>query len=166
MMRHELVLPADSGSALQRVATAARTWSSVLAGVPLVLAIGLLAGCGTFHLRPTAQNVAPPPPPPPPAIGKLAPSDVQTAFGTGVAFTEAVVGGKTYMVTFNADGSATRTPMGSKTAETGSWRAADPGYCAKWGTTTTEQCYTVNKTAATTYDVLDNKSKVIAHLSM
>jgi len=129
----------------------------------LLVAVALLAGCTTLRDRREAASA--PPPPPPPALGTLSPSQVQTALGTGASFTETVVGGKTYMIAFGADGTAKRTAMGSKTAESGTWRAADPGYCAKWGKTAAETCYTVNRTTTTTYDILDTKNTVVAHLS-
>lgn len=135
---------------------------NTLVTVPLVVALALLAGCTTLRSKQEARNA--PPPPPPPALGNLAPADVQTAFGTGASFTESVVGGTSYVVVFGTDGTAKRTPMGSKTAESGTWRAAAPGYCAKWGKIA-EQCYTVSRTTTTTYDLLDAKGKVIAHLS-
>jgi hypothetical protein len=97
------------------------------------------------------------------AAGPLTPAAVQSTFGTGVAFNASNVGGKTYTVVLSADGTAKRTPKGSKTAEAGTWRAAGAGYCSKWGKTTAEQCYSIEQATATRYDVFNATNKLIAH---
>jgi hypothetical protein len=96
------------------------------------------------------------------AATALTPAVVQSTFGTGATFTAVDVGGKTYTMALKADGTATRTAKGSKTPETGTWRAAAPGYCSKWGAATTEQCYSIQQ-SPTTYDVYDSTNKLIAH---
>jgi hypothetical protein len=95
------------------------------------------------------------------AAAKLSPADIQSTFGTRVAFTASNVGGKTYTMVLRADGTATRTVKGSKTAEIGTWRASDAGYCSKWGKGS-EHCYSIAKNGAR-YDVLNSANKIIAH---
>jgi hypothetical protein len=128
-----------------------------------MLGLTLLAGCTAIGILRGPRNA--PPAAPQPTIGKLDTAEIQKAFGIGSPFTESVVGGKTYTITYNVDGTAKRTSMGSKSAEIGTWRAADLGYCAKWGKGA-EQCYAVSRTASTSYDVLDAKEKVVAHLTV
>ena len=96
------------------------------------------------------------------AAPKLTPATIQSIFGTGIAFVDAEVGGQTYNLVLRRDGTATRTSQGTKVVETGAWRAADSGYCAKWGTSP-EQCYSIERVDPITYDVFDSSNKVIAH---
>jgi hypothetical protein len=99
------------------------------------------------------------------ALRGLTLAQVRSTFGTGVAFSASNVGGKTYSMVLSADGTAKRTPEASTTSETGSWRAAGPGYCSKWGQATAEQCYTIEQFTATVYRVYNSSSKVIAYWS-
>src|ERR1700704_789858 len=127
---------------------------TVPARAALLGTVALLAGCSGFLGNGPLLGGNKQPQPSPvvvtsPALGKLSVADVQATFGTGVAFNEAVVGGKTYSMVLNIDGTAKRTPTGSKTAETGTWRAANAGYCSKWGTKA-EECYAVEKMGVTT----------------
>jgi hypothetical protein len=144
--------------------------TAVAARAALLAALALLAGCtplGVLGNGPLLGKKAPQSTPvvvTSPALGRMSVADIQATFGTGVAFSETVVGGKTYSMVLSIDGTAKRTAAGAKTAESGTWRAANAGYCSKWGTKA-EECYAVEKTAATTYDVLDAKNKVIAHFT-
>jgi hypothetical protein len=130
-----------------------------LSQISVFLALVCVAGCSTVNAgREDVTGAIPSGRP-----GALTPADVKSALANN-SFAEAVAGDKTYAVTFNADGSALRTTIGSETFQTGSWRAADPGYCVKWGDAR-EECYAVNRTAANAYDLVDNSMKVVAHLS-
>jgi hypothetical protein len=93
---------------------------------------------------------------------RLTPAAVQSTFGTGVTFTAANVGGKTYSMVLRQDGTATRTPKGSNLPEKGTWRAAGIGYCSKWGNAAVEQCYSIEQFTATIYRVFAMGDKLVA----
>lgn len=143
-----LVAGTVSGALAATTAATGTTKTTTAAGGTKTAAVGTAAGA--------AASVA--------AQPKLGPADIQATFGTGNAFAGSTVGGATYSYVLKPDGTASRTAKGSKTAEAGTWRAADPGYCAKWGKGGTERCYSIRPTATTaSYDVLDTGNKVVAH---
>ncbi len=138
---------------------------SMLVRASILVALPLLAGCGYLLPKIGGSATAPAQVAAAPVSPVLTTAEVQATFGTGVGFTETVVGGKTYSMVLNMDGTAKRTPTGGK-AESGTWRAADLGYCSKWGGQKTDQCYSVKRTAAAgTWDIVDGKMKVVAHFT-
>ena len=93
----------------------------------------------------------------------LTPDEIKTTFATGVPFTAETAGGKTNMLTLNADGTAQVVPKGKKTGQTGKWRVSADGYCSTWGKGT-ENCYLV-KQVGKKYEVLTAKKSLVAHWS-
>ena len=95
----------------------------------------------------------------PPAL--LTPDQIKALFGTGKPFTATSASGtKTYIFTFNPDGSALEVQKGNK-GISGKWRVDDKGYCTTWGTGT-EHCYTVDK-GAKSYEVRDLGGNLISN---
>jgi hypothetical protein len=94
------------------------------------------------------------------AANTLSPEQIKSTFGTGQPFSSISPSGAAYTLVLNVDGSASRTPKGSKAAVTGTWRVASDGYCSKWGKNP-ENCYTIQK-GAKAYTVLDSGGKIVA----
>jgi hypothetical protein len=86
----------------------------------------------------------------------LSQAEVETLL-RGQTFTTADFGG-TGTISWGADGrisvDVTR-PDGSKVVDTGTFRFGQGGYCSTWSTIrTTEACFTLRRTGATTFDIL------------
>src|SRR4051794_31223801 len=78
---------------------------------------------------------------------KVSPPDIKATFGTGMPFNaSSATGSARFAFVLKPDGTATRTSKGThETTVSGTWRVNDTGYCTKWGSKATEQCYTVEK---------------------
>jgi hypothetical protein len=64
------------------------------------------------------------------AAGKLTPSEIQSTFFTGQAFTAATPQGIRYKMVFTPDGKMTREPVGKAGAKSeGTWKLSKDGYC-------------------------------------
>src|SRR5436190_21247024 len=101
---------------------------------------------------------------PPSPKDMLSPKDIKSLFATGKPISGvSLPGDKKYSLTLNADGTATMTLTGEKSAKTGTWHVSKTGYCSKWGTQP-EHCYDVQKNGKQ-YDVVDATGKVVAHWS-
>jgi hypothetical protein len=73
----------------------------------------------------------------------LAPSEVQTTFFTGQAFTATTPSGTKFKMTFTPDGKMTREPLaqrGNKSA--GTWKLNAKGFCTTWGHSKSN-CFTI-----------------------
>lgn len=67
------------------------------------------------------------------AADPMAPSDIQTTFFTGQAFTAATPSGTQYKMTFSPDGKMIREPLGiSGYKAVGTWKLNSTGYCTSW----------------------------------
>lgn len=67
------------------------------------------------------------------AATKLAPSEIQSTFFTGEAFTATTPSGVKFKMTFTADGKAKRVPVAKGGAKgDGDWKLDDSGYCTTW----------------------------------
>src|SRR5262249_8590450 len=127
----------------------------------VLAALPVLSACTTFASKAGVTAAAAPAAPPPFKPRDLPVDTIGTTFGDGIGFTDQVVAGKTYLLVLSANGTAKRTAAGAPAAEQGSWRAADPGYCDKWGGA--ETCYTVHQTSPTTFDLVDKTGAITAH---
>jgi hypothetical protein len=96
------------------------------------------------------------------AADKLTGKEIDGIFGSGLAFTAAVVGGPSYKMVLRPDGTAERTVAGSDRHETGRWRLADQGVCARWGDAP-ETCFGVERVNPVAYDVVDTGGAVVAY---
>ncbi len=94
------------------------------------------------------------------AATTLSPDEIKTTFATGKPFASASPAGAHFTIVLNQDGSASRTPKGSKNATLGKWRVSDVGYCSTWGSGA-ENCYTVQQDGSA-YSVRDSKGKLAA----
>jgi hypothetical protein len=94
------------------------------------------------------------------AATTLSPTEIKSTFATGKPFASASPAGARFTIVLNLDGSAARTPKGSKNATLGKWRVSDAGYCSTWGSGA-ENCYTVEPNGST-YSVRDSKGKLAA----
>ena len=62
----------------------------------------------------------------------LAPSEIQTTFFTGQAFTASATNIK-YKMVFTADGKMTREPVGGGGSKSdGTWKLSKDGFCTTW----------------------------------
>jgi hypothetical protein len=94
------------------------------------------------------------------AATTLSPDEIKATFATGKPFASASPAGAQFTIVLNQDGSASRTPKGSKNPTLGKWRASDVGYCSTWGSGA-ENCYTIEQNGST-YSVRDSKGKLAA----
>jgi hypothetical protein len=103
-----------------------------------------------------------------PAFGQaLSQSEVETVL-RGKTFTTADFGG-TGTISWSADGvisvDVTR-PDGSKVVDTGTYRFGEGGYCSTWSRIrTTEACFTLRRTGATTFDILNRDGSLDSQLT-
>jgi hypothetical protein len=95
------------------------------------------------------------------AATTLSPTEIKATFATGEPFGSASPAGAQFIIILNPDGTASRTPKGSKNATLGKWRVSDAGYCSSWGGSSAENCYTVEQNGST-YSVRDSKGKLAA----
>ncbi len=96
------------------------------------------------------------------AASNLTPDNIKTTFATGKPFHGvAVPGGRRYTLALGADGKAEMVFLNDKSTNSGTWRLSKTGYCSKWGSKP-EHCYTIQENGKS-YDVLNDKSTVIAH---
>ena len=94
------------------------------------------------------------------AATTLTPDQIKTTFGTGAPIKSESPGGAGFTIVLNTDGTATRTPKGSKLPTKGKWRVSDAGYCSTW-VNNPEHCYTISQDGAK-YTVLDATGKPAA----
>jgi hypothetical protein len=73
---------------------------------------------------------------------KLAPSDIQTTFFNGQAFTASTPSNVKFKMTFAADGKMRREPIGGGNKGTGTWKLSKDGFCTAWNGAK-ENCFTV-----------------------
>jgi hypothetical protein len=69
-----------------------------------------------------------------PAAGAvLAPSDIQSTFFTGQAFTSSTPSNVKFKMVFTADGKMTREPLAQAGAKgEGTWKLTQEGFCTTW----------------------------------
>ena len=73
----------------------------------------------------------------------LAPSEIQTTFFTGQAFTATTPSGTKFKMTFTPDGKMTREPLAQRgNKSTGTWRLNAKGFCTTWGHSKSN-CFTI-----------------------
>jgi hypothetical protein len=102
------------------------------------------------------------------ATTPIPPAEIKATFGTGTPFTaSSATGSAKFSFVLKPDGTASRTTKGTThdTTVTGTWRVDDKGYCTKWGSKGTEQCYTVEKNGKQ-YAVKDSAGKVVSHWTL
>jgi hypothetical protein len=64
----------------------------------------------------------------------LTPSEIQTTFFTGQAFTATTPSGTKFKMTFTPDGKMTREPLAQRgNKSTGLWKLNARGFCTTWG---------------------------------
>ena len=67
------------------------------------------------------------------AAGRLAPSEIQTTFFNGEAFTASTPSNIKFKMVFMADGKVTREPVGKSGAKgEGTWKLSKDGFCTTW----------------------------------
>ena len=77
------------------------------------------------------------------AAEPMAPSEVQTTFFTGQAFTATTPTGTKFKMIFTPDGKMTREPLAQRGNEsTGTWKLNAKGFCTTWGHSKSN-CFTV-----------------------
>lgn len=78
--------------------------------------------------------------------------------------------GGTGTITWAADGKISvdvKKPDGSAVVDTGTYRFDGKGYCSTWSKLrTTEKCFTLRKTGATTFDILNPDGSLDSKLTM
>ena len=95
----------------------------------------------------------------------LTPEEIRATFATGAPFYATTPAGASYAIVLNSDGTASRTPKGSKvTTIAGTWHLSNDGYCSKWGKSP-ESCYTIEKGIGQ-YNILDSSGRTIAYWKM
>ena len=73
----------------------------------------------------------------------LAPSEIQTTFFTGQAFTATTPSGTKFKMTFTPDGKMTREPLAQRgNKSTGTWRLNAKGFCTTWSRSKSN-CFTI-----------------------
>jgi hypothetical protein len=96
----------------------------------------------------------------PAASANLAPKDIQTLFFTGQPFTSATPANVKYKMTFSADGSAVREPMGKSGVKgEGSWTLSKDGFCTTWQGSPSN-CFRLVADGANRWSVLKGNSIV------
>ena len=67
------------------------------------------------------------------AAGRMTPTEIQSTFFTGQAFTAATPSNVRFKMTFAPDGKVMREPVGSSGAKgQGTWKLSKEGFCTKW----------------------------------
>src|SRR5262252_5630977 len=65
--------------------------------------------------------------------GRMTPTEIQSTFFTGQAFTAATPSNVKFKMTFSPDGKVTREPVGSAGAKgQGTWKLSKDGFCTTW----------------------------------
>jgi hypothetical protein len=73
----------------------------------------------------------------------LAPSEIQTTFFTGQAFTATTPSGTKFKLTFTTDGKMTREPLAQRgNKSTGTWKLSAKGFCTTWSHSKSN-CFTI-----------------------
>ena len=73
----------------------------------------------------------------------LAPSEIQTTFFTGQAFTATTPSGTKFKMTFTPDGKMTREPLAQRgNKSTGTWKLNAKGFCTTWSHSKSN-CFTI-----------------------
>ena len=93
----------------------------------------------------------------------LKPEEITATFGNGKAFVSSTPSGTSYMLTLNADGTASRLPAKGMIPIPGKWRVSNDGYCSTWGSAL-ETCYQVQKDG-NRYVVVTARGSVAAYWS-
>jgi hypothetical protein len=73
----------------------------------------------------------------------MAPSEIQTTFFTGQAFTATTPSGTKFKMTFTPDGKMSREPLEQRgNTSTGSWKLNTKGFCTAWSHSK-PNCFTI-----------------------
>jgi hypothetical protein len=73
----------------------------------------------------------------------LAPSEIQTTFFTGQAFTATTPSGTKFKLIFTPDGKMTREPLAQRGSKsTGTWKLSAKGFCTTWSHSKSN-CFTI-----------------------
>lgn len=84
---------------------------------------------------------------------KLSPTDIQSTFFNGQAFTASTPSNLKFKMIFTADGKMKRQPIGGGSKGEGTWKLSKDGFCSTWKGSK-DNCFTVVSAGDNQWSVL------------